>query len=293
MKRYFNILLFVSFIFLFIYLLKQKYIIPNIENYLNLILSFLLLFAGFIASSFSWYVALHTHNVRVSFKDALISHGQSIFAKYIPGKIWVILGRAGYISESKQQMKDYSVISFKEQIIYLWAGFLISSIPTVIFYKTQWISLVMLGIIICLTIFLFSMRINHLVLKFIGKIFKHKTEIPVIRFKESIPMILSVSLIWLLWTGAFYLFMTAFSKEIIPIMMFAFPLSVCFGLVAIIVPGGIGVREGIIIGYLTLASLDIETSSTISFLNRLWFIGGEVFIFLFAVLWRIRQNRSV
>jgi len=49
----------------------------------------------------------------------------------------------------------------------------------------------------------------------------------------------------------------------------------------------LGLREGIIIGYLILAGLDTETATTISFLNRFWFICGELFIFLLATLVRV------
>lgn len=74
--------------------------------------------------------------------------------------------------------------------------------------------------------------------------------------------------------------------------MFAFPLSVCFGIIAIILPGGLGLREGIIIGYLVLAGLDTEQATTISFLNRLWFIAGELFIFLLATGFRLGSGKD-
>ncbi len=65
-----------------------------------------------------------------------------------------------------------------------------------------------------------------------------------------------------------------------------------FGVLAIILPGGLGVREGIIVAYLTLAGLDVETATTISFMNRLWFISGEVFIFLLSSILRITGQRA-
>lgn len=292
MKKIFNIVLLVSFIFLGIYLVKQDYIIPRVGNPIYLLLSFLFLFAGFYSSTISWKTALESHGIRCSFRDALVSHGQSVFAKYIPGKIWVILGRAGYVSESKEELKDRAFISLKEQLIYLWVGFLISSIPTIIFYGFQWISIIVTLIIVGLTLFLFVKPLHQLVLKLLGRILRRDLDVPLLKFSGTLPMIGAVSLIWICWTGGFYLFMLAFSTEILPIMMFAFPLSVCLGLVALILPGGIGLREGIIIGYLVLAGLATESATTISFLNRLWFICGELFIFLLATLVRIGTNKK-
>jgi len=290
MKRIFNILLFLSFLFLFIFLVRQDYIIPAVGNWSFLGFSFLALFAGFYMSTVSWRVALKTHGMSYMGSDALVSHGLSVFAKYIPGKVWVILGRASYLSSDKGDLKNKSFVSFKEQLIYMWAGFLVSAVPTIMFYGIQWISFLVLIIIAGLTLFLFFEKVHRWILRILGKMVRKQFEIPLVKFRESFPMIGAVLLIWLCWTGGFYLFMLAFSQEITAVMMFAFPLSVSFGLIAIILPGGLGLREGIIIGYLTLAGLDVEGATTISFMNRLWFIIGELFIFLLAMVVRITRT---
>jgi len=295
MKKGFNILLFVSFIFLFIYLWKVDLIIPQFPNAGWLIPSMLLLFAGFFASTVSWRIALRSHGIRITLRDAVVSHGQSIFAKYIPGKVWVILGRAGYISENKKALKNSTFVSFKEQIIYTWVGFVISVVPTVFFYRIEWLTIILVAMITGLSLFLFVAPIHRWGVNIISKTIKRKFELPVISFRQSLPMIGSTGLIWLCWTLAFFLFMKVFDVQVTAAMAFAFPLSVCFGLIAIILPGGLGLREGIIIGYLTLAGMDVETATTISFLNRLAFILGEAFIFLTALIVRIlvRKHRPL
>ena len=293
MKRVFYLLLFISFIFLFIFLIRQETIIPEISNPAALIISIALLLAGFVAQTFSWKVALDIHGDPTSLRDAVISQGLSVFAKYIPGKIWVILGRAGYLSNSREDLKTKSVISLKEQLVYLWAGFLISSIPTILYYRLQWISFLVLILLAGLTLFLFFPKLHQWSMGLVKRVLKTEMEIPSIDFRKSLPLILAVSLVWLFWTTGFFLFMHAFSGAISPIMMFAFPLSVSLGLIAVILPGGLGLREGIIIGYLSLVGMGIETATTISFLNRFWFIGGEVLIFLLAVVIRLTQSRSI
>jgi hypothetical protein len=290
-KWLFNLLLLVSFVFLFIYLVRQEYIVPEVLDKRALVWSFAFLFAGFVAASFSWFVALRSHHVRNSMREALVSHGISIFAKYIPGKIWVILGRASYLSENRNEVKNRSFVSFMEQAVYLWAGFLISAVPTVAFYGLHWISYLNLGIVTGLTLFLFVERIHHSAVGFLERIIRKKVDVPLIRIRRALPMIGAVLLIWSLWTAGFYLFMRAFSAEVAPVMMFAFPLSVSFGVVAILLPAGLGMREGIIIGYLVLAGLETDVATTISFFNRLWFMLGEVFIFILALGFRIGLSR--
>ena len=295
MKRFFYLLLFISFLFLFYFLVRQEYIIPEIISYPALIGSFVLLAAGFVAQAFCWKTALEVHQYPTSMRKAVISQGLSVFAKYIPGKIWVIIGRAGYLSKDKEELKARSLVSLKEQLIYLWAGFLISSIPTIIYYGLHWISLLVLLILLGLTLFLFFPVIHRWLSGILKRMLKSTWDIPGIKFSTSLPLILAVCLLWTFWTGAFYLFMHAFTTEITAIMMFAFPLSVCLGLVALILPGGLGLREGIIIGYLALVGMEIETATTISFIHRLWFVGGEIFIFLLALLLRAlyRWRRSL
>lgn len=290
MRKIFNIFLAVSFLFLFIYLVRQELIIPVILHPWSLVLSFLCLFAGFYASTVSWRVALVTHGFSFSSREALVSHGLSVFAKYIPGKIWVILGRAGYLSTGRDELKRLSFVSLREQLVYLWAGLVVSTIPTLIFYGFRWISILVLLTAGALTLLLFFQRVHTRILQLLRRIIRREMELPLIRFRGSLPMIGAVLLIWICWTAGFYLFMDAFITGITPVMVFAFPLSVSFGLIAFILPGGVGVREGIIIGYLTLAGLEVEAATTISFMNRLWFICGELFIFLTAVLCRIATS---
>lgn len=292
MKKLFNLLIIISFLFIAIYLWKQDVIIPVLPHTQWIAPSLVMLFLGFYVSTLSWGIALRVHGRPISHRDAVVSHGQAVFAKYIPGKVWVILGRASYVSGNKADLKNNSFISLKEQLIYTWVGFLVSAIPTILFYGIQWITLLIVLIILLLTLFLFVPSVHHFTLRMFKKITRRDLELPVINFQRSLPVILSTGLIWVAWTLSFYFFMRIFSNDIDAVMAFAFPLSVCFGLIAIILPGGLGLREGIIIGYLTLAGMDIETATTISFLNRFAFIAGEVFIFLLALIARVTGKKG-
>ncbi|MEZ5196557.1 MAG: hypothetical protein R2764_09195, partial [Bacteroidales bacterium] len=73
---------------------------------------------------------------------------------------------------------------------------------------------------------------------------------------------------------------------------FAFPLSVTIGLLAIIFPGGLGVREGILVGYMVLTGMPIQIATVITLYARLWFISGEIFIFLLALGLRVTGRKT-
>jgi uncharacterized membrane protein YbhN (UPF0104 family) len=51
-------------------------------------------------------------------------------------------------------------------------------------------------------------------------------------------------------------------------------------MVSLVVPGGIGVREGAITAYLTLFDIGLADALTVSIASRLWYLVGEVLIFV-------------
>ena len=106
-------------------------------------------------------------------------------------------------------------------------------------------------------------------------------------------MCLFILLYWIIWILAFYLFLRSIARDIYFIHSFAFPLSVCYGVIAIIFPGGIGVREGIMTGFLVLTGISVEQATTISVINRLWYITGEIFIFILAFVLKNRLKRNL
>ncbi len=67
-------------------------------------------------------------------------------------------------------------------------------------------------------------------------------------------------------------------------MGLVFPLSGTLGILAGFAPGGIGVREGLMVSCLVLAGFEITEAATISIASRLWFLIGESFIFAIGLI---------
>ncbi len=294
MKKAFNILIYLSILYLVIYLYKLDYFrFHDISfNPCYLIISIVLLFTSFIFQSLCWWKSLQVHGLKRSKKEAVISHGQSIFAKYIPGKVWVILGRAGYVSREKKEFKITAFISFKEQLIYIWIGLVVSAVPTFIFYGLRWMSVLVVLITLFLSLLLLSQRINRFFFRLAEKIFHRKMELPLIDLRRSLSIVLFELVFWFLISAAFVFFINSITPEASVVMAFAYPLSICLGVLAIILPGGLGMREGILAGFLVLAGMEITMATTISIISRFWYMLGEVFLFLAASFLRIREKRE-
>lgn len=294
LKRAFNILIGLSIIFLLVYLIRFDYILFNEISfrYDYLLFSVILLFLGFYLSTYSWYQSLKLHGININPRKALVSHGKSVFAKYIPGKIWVILGRAAKISQLGFPLKTCSIVSLKEQLIYILLGLVLSIIPIILLDISESYLLLVVIVIIGLALVLFSKNMHLFVLKTYNRIFKKELEIPLISFKIALKLSVYILLYWLVWVAAFYFLLMAVNPKTSFIAAFAFPLSVSFGVLAIVAPGGIGVREGIMVAFLIAADWNKEMAITLSVLSRLWFVSGEIFLFTLSLLFKFQKNEA-
>ncbi len=286
MKKYTSsIIILASLVFLMYYLWSKSLLDFSIFQWnASFALSLGFLFLGFVLSGFSWWYALKVHRINISIKKAVASHGLPIFAKYIPGKVWTILGRAAKVAQMQDKSTVFlSFISLKEQLVYLLLGILISIVPI---YKTYGLNYFFFLIVLSglgLYLVIFNRLIHKLVTVILEKMLKKSLDIPLITHKNGLRLSVFNILLWLSWTLAFYFFAKSVALEFNFNQAFVFPISVVYGVLAIVMPGGIGVREGIITAFLTASGMGIEIATTISVASRLWFIMGEVFTFSLSI----------
>lgn len=256
--------------------------IPEITSFYCVIGSFVFLFGGFATDAFSWKSTLNASKFRANSKESLASVGLNIFAKYIPGKVLVIVGRAAYISERKNYpFGRISILSLNAQFISLWVGLTLGTSGLFIlgeFLIWKWF---ILFLWISLTVIIFSKVVHKLLEKAIKFIFHKEILIPqlnVISVLKIMPWFLTC---WVCWSIGFYLLASSLQIHYIPIVAgLIFPLSGTLGILAVIAPGGIGVREGLMASCLVMTGLPVTEAATISVASRLWFLIGEIFIFV-------------
>jgi uncharacterized membrane protein YbhN (UPF0104 family) len=131
---------------------------------------------------------------------------------------------------------------------------------------------------------------HNFLLWILGKLMKKPPELPLITVRSGFKLSLYHVFLWASWTLGFYFFGLSIEDSFSLNLAFVFPISVVYGVLAIIMPGGIGVREGIITAYLVMSGVELELATTISVLSRLWFVLGEIFIFLLAFILNIRKQ---
>jgi uncharacterized membrane protein YbhN (UPF0104 family) len=287
-----NIIIAFSLIFLTYYLWSKSLLDFTLINWnAELLISLGFLFLGFIISGLSWWWALKLHQITISPKEGIVSHGLPIFAKYIPGKIWTILGRASQVAKSKNlSSTSLSFISLKEQLVYLIVGILISIIPIYLTYGLGEFFFIVLASGLGIYLIIFNKQIHKLILWLGKKILKKNLDLPLINVFNGLKLSLFNVLLWLSWTFAFYFFLLSFDSSLNLKLAFIFPVSVVYGVLAIIMPGGIGVREGIITTFFVTIGMELELATSISVVSRLWFIIGEAFIFVLSSILKLSNK---
>jgi glycosyltransferase 2 family protein len=290
MKKYLKHFYLVSLLFLIIYLIRIDILHwPIITSGTYLFVSLTLLFAGFLADALAWYIFLQRANIHTTYRDALISSGLSIFGKYIPGKLWIVLGKAGYIATRMNlPAETVTIHALKCQFVSLWVACIVASslflwedvllvyaIPMVLFF-------------VFLSLLIFSDFFQKLFLRFVKLFSKKEILLPVISWSDMLRVIPAYIANWLLWTFSFYFCLLSLGLSDIPFYVaLSFSLAAIVGIIALFSPGGLGVREGVIAIILIGAGLSHERAATTAVSSRLWFLGGEMFIFVLAVMLKL------
>lgn len=280
---WFKYLVYASLASLAIALYRADYLrIPHIHSTVPMILSFLCLFAGFLGTGASWNATLKEAGHRGNFRQCVSGVGLTIFGKYIPGKVWMVMGRAAYVAEREgASLGSLSMISLNAQFVALWSGILLGSIGLILSEGLHmWGGLVFL-LWLVLTVVVFTRAghdtVERLVRYFLGRAIK----IPTLSRWSTVTVIPWFLGYWFIWSLAFYLLLLSLTDTTVPwITGLGFPLAGTLGIISVVTPGGLGTREAVLVGYLNHVGIPLPEATTIAVASRLWFLLGEIFIFV-------------
>lgn len=281
--NWYKYLICLSFVFLAVALYKANYfVLPHIFSFSTLIASFLVLFMGFISSAIAWWYLLQRSHCHVDAVTCLASVGLSTFSKYIPGKIWTVVGRAAYVAkESRYPLGMLSIISLNEQFITLWVGLSLGTLGLFLLHGVYLWGWLILFVWLGLTAAIFSQPLHGKAERLITRVLHKDIKFSGLTITSTMRVMPWFLIIWLLWSISFYLLVVSLTVMAMPWSVgFGFPLVASLGILALIAPGGLGVREGALVAYLTLVHVPLNEAMTIAVASRLWFFIGEVFIFL-------------
>jgi len=265
----------------------------------SLILSTLIFAFSYFIQIWAWYLITLRLGIAISWGETLEGWFTSQLGKYLPGKIWLLLGRFTYYESRGKSKKIISVALYFETVTLLVAAGLIF-LGTFSFFREMgpfysgkqswWL------ILLCLFAFIF---LHPWVLQKILNWFLLKFKRDPISLSISYPNILWILIVcifvWVVEGFGFYLFIdsiTPVSEKYILFLTGALAISTTLGLIAIFAPSGLGVREGALV-YLLSLMMATPVAVVISILTRLWMtlieIGLIGMVYLFG---RFRKGRE-
>jgi len=104
-------------------------------------------------------------------------------------------------------------------------------------------------------------------------------------FKENLIFTIFFMLAWGVYGLAFSIFIKSFTDypfNLWPFLTSAFAFSYIIGFLSIFVPGGLGVREGLLVFYLSIY-FPLPVATLIALLSRLWITAVEISGFLVSL----------
>ncbi len=215
----------------------------------------------------------------------------SNLGRYLPGKVWQFLGMVYMLEKRGVPKRNSFSTAILAQSFSVISGLFISAIFLGASLYSQFFSqnpaLVIAGVVFGLAILVlvcYPKVLEKILNLGLGILKREKISLD-ITSKDVIIYILCYSVSWLLFGLAFLIFVKSMahaSFDMYPSLTGAFAFSVNIGFLALFVPGGIGVREGILV--LLLSSLfPLPVATLISLLARLWVTVAELLCFSIAV----------
>lgn len=262
-----------------------------------LALSLLLFVIFFFLRALFWQKLLKAKGHHFSYKQTAFLWGSQEVKRYVPGSIWSILGRSNAYHQLGAERKAILASILQEAEFVVVACFLVSifCINFLIFsLLPEGLNILIPALLVSVSIFATVLLIFH------DRLFTNKPSF-LTHFFPNIPAQKLAHLL-LLMTASFLLFGVAnyvainavvplFLPHIVPLSAF-FVFSFIAGYLALFVPMGLGVREGIVtFGLAKYVSLPNAALGAI--FSRIVQIAGELMFLALCMLWEKMYSKKL
>lgn len=249
---------------------------------------------AFLLTGNNWSYLLHQMDKTESQKEYLNIHMVSALARYIPGGIWNIVGKA-YMCTQKKVDKGATTVSMVLEYVFQIVSsalFLLFFIPMALRKYLGNLGVVLLIIAMIAAVIAMPYAIN-LGIRIVSKIMKSDYEAIHLEKKYIYKVLFRYVIVWVI-TGAGVIMLTYAFTDITPIqglyLMLSYPISWVVGFLSPS-PNGMGVREGVF-GILLGSSYQSELILLITLTSRIWTILGEVLAFISFKIYYVISGRG-
>jgi len=263
---------------------------------IGLFLATLVFILSYFVQIWAWYLITVKLGINLPPFETLTTWFYSQIGKYLPGKVWLLVGRFYLYGSKGKSKKAISLALYFETMTLLVAGGFLFLISLFVFKEVgELYSARSWGWILFL-FFLIPFGLHPQILQ---KIFNwilsrlNREAIHLSMSYSDILWILGISILsWLIGGMGFYFFVDSivpspFGKSLF--LTGALAISHILGLFVIVAPGGLGVREGVLVYFLSWM-IPGPVAVILSILSRLWMTLIE--IGLIGVIYLIHRFRK-
>ena len=267
-----------------------------------LILSTLIFASSYFIQVWAWYLITLKLKIAVSFPETTKSWFYSQLGKYLPGKIWLLLGRI-YSYESRGKPKKLiSVALYFEMITVVIAGGMIFLASLVLVRETRYLysgkQLWWLVPVFILSFASIHPQVLQKIMNWVLILFRREPISLSASYSDILWILIVCIVAWLVGGLGFYLFVDSIYPMALQSILFltgALAISSTLGLIAIFAPSGLGVREGALVFLLSFV-MATPVAVILSILTRIWMtlieIGLIGMIYLFEQLQRQEKKKT-
>lgn len=261
-------------------------LLSKLKNVSNLWMILFLAPLTIFCKALSWHQLTIGLSIALKPLQTFEAYALSNLGRYIPGKVFFVLGRIQAYGPDKQKMGTASFGMFMDFIIDLSSNFFILVLcclltPYLSEYQFILIPTALIALAICITPNTYQFLYRHLHKWF--PTWVSATQIP---WNIALKPLCLILLNWVCFIGCIYIFIQAW-QPINPTdgtyIAVCLGFSSIIGTLAIISPGGLGVREGLFTACLLSLGLNAEDAWTIATLTRVCQWYGELVFSLIAL----------
>lgn len=240
------------------------------------VLSILFYALSYFIQLWAWYFITMKMDIALPYQETLGNWFYSQLGKYLPGKVWIFLGRFHFYQSKGKSKKAISIALYFETLTAIVAAGFISFITLIFFKGTRQVySGIPFWWLIFPFIFAFVFlhpRVLQKILNWVFMKFKRESISLSVSYSDILCVLFICILSWLVGGGGFYLFIDSvfpIPSTHILFLTGALAISSTLGLIAIFAPSGLGVREGALV-YLLSFMMVTPVAVIVSIVTRIW-----------------------
>jgi glycosyltransferase 2 family protein len=257
---------------------------------LLLVLSFLLLQVHLVAAAWSWKRATRVAGASITMKQAYSIHFVALVGKYIPGKVWAVVGKVG-LSRRIGVPASVSGQALVFESVLIVSGSLLMSLPLLPRLSRQThidAVLCLVGVAAVIALLLVAAHTSNYrrLLDLIGRVTGRSFTCSDSSFPAILKLLPIYLLVFALMGLSFVMLAWSFG---VPLPLFpgiaVFPTAAAIGFIVLLAPGGLGVSEFSVAWLMSMIcpGADAGQLALLALASRLWLTLGELVSFSLAV----------